>query len=75
MKIWIVTEDLVDGDVGLRYFPTAEEAKDYNDKLYRYAPGYNHESSPHEIDTDHMSWNGRFEDENDMGEFDDEDEE
>ena len=53
MKIYIVTEDLGDGDVGLRYFKSSEAAikyQEYMNKHYDYCCW--HESNPHKIDTD-----------------------
>lgn len=54
MKIYIVTEDLGDGDVGLRYFQTEEEAQSYINKGNN-DPDYNpcwHESNPRSLDID-----------------------
>jgi hypothetical protein len=54
MKIYIVTQDLGDGDVGLRYFPTSELAQAYIDS-HEDDLEYNscwHDSNPHELDID-----------------------
>ena len=51
MKLFIVTEDLGDGDVGLRYFSTEEKAMEYMEKNEDWCY---HESNPRELDVSDM---------------------
>lgn len=54
MKIYIMTEDLGDGDVGLRFFKSEEDTQDYYNQQESkgdYSSCW-HESNPHCLDLD-----------------------
>lgn len=53
MKMFIVMEDLGDGDVALRYFQDADEAQQYIDANPDWCY---YESNPHFLDTDKMKF-------------------
>lgn len=53
MKIYIVMEDMGDGDVCLNYFKTLDEAYEYIHVNSEYTY---YESNPRCIDTENMRW-------------------